>query len=169
MKKTLLFFAMLLSAIVASAKDVKTVVFTTNPIMHCANCENKIKTNLRFEKGVKQIDTNVAEQRVTVSYDPSKTNAASLQKAFGKFGYEAKVVGDKAAKGECKAQAKGSCCQAKAANKKEGCGGCQAKAADKKEGCGGCQAKAADKKAEGSCCQAKAAEKKEGCGGCKNK
>lgn len=93
MKKTILFFAMLLSAIVASAKDIKTVVFTTNPIMHCESCEKKIKGNLRFEKGVKSIETNVAEQRVTVSYDAAKTDAAKLQKAFSKFGYEATVVG----------------------------------------------------------------------------
>lgn len=92
MKKTLLLFAMLLSLIVASAKDVKTVVFTTNPIMHCESCENKIKGNLRFEKGVKEIETNVEEQRVTVKYDSGKTNVEKLQKAFSKFGYEATVV-----------------------------------------------------------------------------
>uniref|UniRef100_UPI004026F15A hypothetical protein n=1 Tax=Prevotella sp. TaxID=59823 RepID=UPI004026F15A len=34
------------------AKDIKTVVFTTTPQMHCAACENKIKSNLRFEKGL---------------------------------------------------------------------------------------------------------------------
>ena len=124
MKKTLLFFAMLLSVIAASAKDIKTVVFTTNPIMHCANCENKIKTNLRYEKGVKSIETNVEEQRVTVSYDPSKTNAEKIQKAFTKFGYEATTV---------TSGAKADCCKAE---KKEGCGGCKA---EKKEGCGGCK------------------------------
>ena len=38
-------------AMVGFAKDIKTVVFTTTPQMHCAACENKIKSNLRFEKG----------------------------------------------------------------------------------------------------------------------
>lgn len=154
MKKTILFFAMLLSVIVASAKDIKTVVFTTNPIMHCANCENKIKTNLRYEKGVKEIQTNIPEQHVTVNYDPAKTTADNIQKAFAKFGYTATVVGNGncAKKGECKGGKKeGSCCKAKAnAEKKEGsccksgekkelkCGGC--KSGEKKEqGCGGCK------------------------------
>ena len=97
MKKVILFFAMLLSVIAASAKDIKTVVFTTNPIMHCENCENKIKGNLRFEKGVKSIETNVQEQRVTVCYDAAKTDAAKLQKAFTKFGYNAAARRRKAA------------------------------------------------------------------------
>ena len=44
---------MMLTAIVGLAKDIKTVVVTTQPQMHCSGCENKIKGNLRFEKGVK--------------------------------------------------------------------------------------------------------------------
>ena len=50
MKK--LFFTMLLCvvAMIAAAKDFKTVVFTTTPQMHCQSCEAKIKGNLRFEK-----------------------------------------------------------------------------------------------------------------------
>lgn len=113
MKKTLMLFAMLLSAIAVSAKDVKTVVFTTNPIMHCENCENKIKKNLRYEKGVKEIQTNVSEQRVTVSYDADKTDAQKLQKAFAKFGYTATVVGgnDDCCKQNGKNAKAGSCCK----------------------------------------------------------
>ena len=54
-------------AMIATAKDIKTVVFTTTPQMHCANCEAKIKGNLRFEKGVKAIKTDVEAQKVFVS------------------------------------------------------------------------------------------------------
>ena len=149
---------MLLSVIAASAKDIKTVVFTTNPVMHCENCENKIKGNLRFEKGVKSIETNVEEQHVTVKYDADKTDAAKLQKAFSKFGYTAEVVA-------CDGEKQPSCCQGKKAETKEGCNGkkkqscCQAKKAETKEGCNG------EKKQ--SCRQAKKAETKEGCNGCK--
>ena len=77
-------------AIAASAKDIKTVIFTTTPQMHCANCENKIKGNLRFEKGVKAIKTDVEAQKVFVSYDSKKTTEEKLQKAFEKFGYRQK-------------------------------------------------------------------------------
>ena len=51
MKKILLMSTMMMVAMVGFAKDIKTVVFTTTPQMHCAACENKIKSNLRFEKG----------------------------------------------------------------------------------------------------------------------
>lgn len=114
MKRIILFFAMLLSVMAVSAKDIKTVVFTTNPVMHCASCEDKIKTNLRYEKGVKSIATNVAEQRVTVNYDAAKTSAEKIQKAFGKFGYEAKVVecGEATAeKGCCGKKKEAPCCK----------------------------------------------------------
>ena len=67
----------------ASAKDIKTLVVTTTPQMHCANCENKIKNNLRFEKGVKKIDTNVAAQTVTIEYDADKTKAEDLVTEVG--------------------------------------------------------------------------------------
>lgn len=83
---------MLLMSIGIWAKDIKTVVFTTSPQMHCAACENKIKGNLRFEKGVKKIETSVPDQTVTVTYDADKTSVERLQKGFEKFGYEARPL-----------------------------------------------------------------------------
>ena len=44
MKKILVMFTMMMVAMVTFAKDIKTVVFTTTPQMHCEACENKIKT-----------------------------------------------------------------------------------------------------------------------------
>ena len=98
MKKALVSFALMLVALGAQAKDIKTLVVTTNPQMHCATCENKIKGNLRFEKGIKTIETNVKEQRVTITYDADKTSSEVLVKAFEKIGYKATPVdakGDK--------------------------------------------------------------------------
>lgn len=54
-------------------REIKTVVFTTTPQMHCVACENKIKNNLRFEKGIKSIETSVPNQTVTVKYNADKT------------------------------------------------------------------------------------------------
>ncbi|MBR2200637.1 MAG: heavy-metal-associated domain-containing protein, partial [Bacteroidales bacterium] len=53
-------------ALTVAGKDIKTLVLTTNPQMHCENCENKIKNNIRFEKGVKSIETDIAAQTVTI-------------------------------------------------------------------------------------------------------
>ncbi len=92
MRKVIMTLAITLMGVAAQAKDIKTVIFTTQPQMHCASCEKKIKGNLRYEKGVKRIDTNVEQQKVTVKYDADKTSAEKLQKAFKKFGYEARQV-----------------------------------------------------------------------------
>jgi len=84
--------AMMLTALVGMAKDIKTVVVTTLPQMHCENCENKIKGNLRFEKGVKQIECNIQEQRVVITYDADKTSVDKIIQSFSKFGYKAAEV-----------------------------------------------------------------------------
>lgn len=95
MKRTLLSMMLAVAAMAVSAKDIKTVIFTTTPQMHCENCEKRIKENLRYEKGVKAIKTSVAEQKVYVTYDADKTTPEKLQKGFKKFGYEARVTNEK--------------------------------------------------------------------------
>ena len=165
MKKNLFVFAMLMMSVMAFAKDVKTVVFTTQPQMHCSSCEDKIKSNLRFEKGIKAIETSVENQTVTVTYDADKTTAENLQKGFEKFGYTASVVDaaapadtTKAKKSCCcgkkaEAAAAGSCCSKKAdATAAGGCCSKKAEGAEKKSCCCG---KKADAAATGSCCAKK--------------
>lgn len=92
MKKTLLLSAMMLTAAVGLAKDIKTAIFTTNPEMHCESCENKIKGNLRFEKGIKSIKTDLKSKTVTIQYDADKTNVQNIIKGFKKIKYETKEV-----------------------------------------------------------------------------
>ncbi len=78
MKKILVMFTMMMVAMVTFAKDIKTVVFT----------------NLRFEKGIKSIETSVPNQTVTVQYNADKTTPEKLQKGFEKFGYKARILKD---------------------------------------------------------------------------
>lgn len=99
---------MALFAIASLAKDIKTVVFTTTPKMHCESCENKIKNNLRFEKGVKSIETSVEEQTVTVRYDADKTTVEKLLKGFAKFGYSAKEKEHEQAESQDRTQENGN-------------------------------------------------------------
>lgn len=73
----------------AEKHEKASVVFTVAPSMHCQNCENKIKTNLRFEKGVSEIATNLKDNTVTIVYDTAKTNPEKLVDAFKKIGYKA--------------------------------------------------------------------------------
>ncbi|MCR4809710.1 MAG: heavy-metal-associated domain-containing protein [Prevotella sp.] len=48
-------------------------VYTTNPQMHCENCEKKINGNLCFEKGIKSVKTNLDSKTVTIEYDADMT------------------------------------------------------------------------------------------------
>lgn len=100
MKKLFIFSAMMLTATAALAKDIKTVVLTTNPEMHCENCEKKIKGSLRFEKGIKNIITNLNSKTVTIEYDADKTTVDNIIKGFKKIKYEAKEVKNTPKKGE---------------------------------------------------------------------
>lgn len=69
-------------------QQVDTLVVSTTPQMHCENCENKIKQNIRFVKGVKQIETSIPEQQVTIIYNNTKTKYEDFVKAFQRIGYE---------------------------------------------------------------------------------
>ncbi len=172
MKKFNLTLAALAFAAVGFAKDIKTVVFNTNPQMHCSSCENRIKNGLKFEKGVKDIKTDLTTKTVTIEYDADKTNTDKLVAAFAKIDYkatEASAIANQSAAGE----KKGGCCKSKSA---------EAAAGEKKGGC--CKNKSAETAAAGekkSCCKEKAAETAAAgdvvkfkasqirCGGCANK
>lgn len=98
MKRT---FCMMVAAMLCCAatfaKDLKVLVVSTSPEMHCNSCETKIKNNIRFTAGVKKIETNLETKKVTITYDGDKTNAKTIVAAFKKIGYTAKVVSDGAA------------------------------------------------------------------------
>lgn len=94
MKHTLLVTLMALM-IGLGGKELRVLVVTPTPQMHCDSCENKIKKNMRFEKGVKKVETNLKTQEVTITYDPAKATVESLQAGMRKIGYDTKVVSDK--------------------------------------------------------------------------
>ena len=90
--RTKALFIALAFASVCFAKNIKTVVLTTNPEMHCTGCEKKIKENIRFEKGIKSIKTNLNTKTVTIEYDDDKTTVPAIIEGFKKIKYEAKEV-----------------------------------------------------------------------------
>lgn len=102
MKKNLILMAALLISTVAIAKNIKTAVFTTLPQMHCDNCEQKIKKNVRFVKGVKEIQTSIDQQTVTVTYDADKTTPKEIIDGFKRINYDARQLkeGEKVKKNE---------------------------------------------------------------------
>ena len=86
---------MLMMSIAIFAKgETKIVVYTTAPQMHCAGCENKIKGNLKFVKGIKKIETSVPDQTVTITFDPAKTTTEKIEAGFKDLGYTVKKLSE---------------------------------------------------------------------------
>ena len=90
MKRILLTLGVALAATLTALAETATVTFATS--MHCESCEQRIKKNVRFEKGVKKIDVNLAAKTVTVTYDTEKTSPEALQKAITGLGYKAQIL-----------------------------------------------------------------------------
>lgn len=81
-----------LSAMAQKSSKVDTLLVTTIPQMSCGGCEYNIKNNIRFVKGVKNIKTSLADQRITIIFDKTKCNAKDIEAAFKKLGYDIKVL-----------------------------------------------------------------------------
>lgn len=90
--KKLLMIALASTLATSAWAEVKndTLVVSTTPQMHCANCEKKIKSNIRFVKGVKNIITSVPNQTVTIIYDGKKAKYEDFVAEFKKIGFEIK-------------------------------------------------------------------------------
>ena len=76
-------------------KKTETVTFKVS--MHCKNCVSKITDNISFIKGVEDLKVSLDQKTVTITYNPAKTDEATLQKAIEKLGYTAEKVQEPAA------------------------------------------------------------------------
>lgn len=85
---------LILSATMMTAKDIRTLVVTTTPQMHCPRCENRVKTNLGEVKGIKSVETSVADQTVTIKYDAKKVTEDKIIDAFKGFGFSARQLAE---------------------------------------------------------------------------
>lgn len=88
-------FVILASALLlftTAVAENHTVKFSVNPPLVCSNCENKVKENLRFEKGVKAVKPSAKKGEIEVTYDDSKTSIEGLQAGFKKIGYDASLI-----------------------------------------------------------------------------
>ena len=66
--------------------EVKEVNFHVH--LHCANCVEKVKAHIAFEKGVKDLKVSLADQTVMIKYDSSKTSEQTLKAAIESLGYK---------------------------------------------------------------------------------
>ena len=72
------------------SKTNETVKYKTS--IDCADCVNKIMTNLPQEKGIKDVKCDLATKEVTVTYQKGKNNTEEIKKSIEKLGYTAKEL-----------------------------------------------------------------------------
>lgn len=56
--------------------------------LHCESCVKKVRENISFEKGVKDLKVSLEDQTVDIKYDASKTSEAKLKAAIEALGYK---------------------------------------------------------------------------------
>jgi len=91
MKK--LIFTMCACALLLSAtpsKVYRKVIYKTS--IECEHCAEKVKENISYVKGVKDLSVDVPTKCVSISFDTLKTDTLRLRKAIEKLGYSASVV-----------------------------------------------------------------------------
>lgn len=68
-------------------EKTETVVYLVS--MDCEGCLNKIKKELTFAKGVKELYLNLETQIVAIKFNPSKTDKEKLAEVIKKMGHTA--------------------------------------------------------------------------------
>lgn len=78
-------------------KEVKkkdTVAYRVS--MDCHECEQKITEQLRFEKGVVDLKTDLKTLQVDVTFKPKSTDTATIARSIRSLGYEVNVLAPEA-------------------------------------------------------------------------
>lgn len=81
---TLLFFGMNAQA---QGKKTETIKIKTSSV--CDMCKATIEKGMAYEKGVQNVNLDVASQMLTLEYRADKTNVEVLRAAVTKLGYDA--------------------------------------------------------------------------------
>ena len=76
----------------AAKENSKVSEVTLSCKMHCGDCAEKVKKQLSFTKGVKDVQPNLEKQEVVVKYQNDKTDADKLIASLSEAGYAAKVA-----------------------------------------------------------------------------
>ena len=144
---------MLLSVISINAKinDKKKETVTFLVSMTCGKCQQRIESNIPYEKGVTDLKVDLSKKLVTIEYRSDKTNAQNIKAALTKMGFTATPFNG-LQKGKMNQGEKKSCCKdKKGQDEKKSCCKGKMNQGEKKSCC-------KDKKGHGekkSCCKDK--------------
>jgi copper chaperone CopZ len=75
-----------------SQNEEKTKKLEVKTSLQCEMCKERIINNLSFEKGIKDIEVNIEEKTVTVTYNTDRTTPEKIRTAISKIGYDADDV-----------------------------------------------------------------------------
>ena len=89
----LAFFGISMNAQDKKEKQANEAEVTFVVEIDCEGCANKIRENLPFEKGIKDLKVTLADKTVWIKYAPKKTTKEKLASAITKLGYQ--VLGEK--------------------------------------------------------------------------
>jgi len=78
---------------VAKTPKTETVVFSVK--MDCESCLNKIKKQLAYEKGVKDLYLSLADDIVAIKFTPAKTDKEKLMAVIKKLEFEVTEIQSK--------------------------------------------------------------------------
>lgn len=90
MKKLAIMWVLILTTFLSFADNPSTVKIKTSAI--CEMCKERIEKRLAFTKGVKDVNLNLDDKVVSVTFNPKKTNVEALKKVITETGYDADDV-----------------------------------------------------------------------------
>lgn len=75
------------NAAITEKHKKETVTFLVS--MTCENCQNRIESNIPYEKGVTDLKVDLPNKLVTIEYRTDKTSADKLKAAIREMGFTA--------------------------------------------------------------------------------
>lgn len=87
MRTTLLLIFMLVAVQVSMAQKKAEVVIQTSA--ECQMCKDRLEKALAYEKGVYSSNLDLVSKKITIQYNPKKTNPDVLRMVISKQGYQA--------------------------------------------------------------------------------
>jgi copper chaperone CopZ len=77
-------------------KNTAEITIQTSAI--CEQCKDRLEKEMAYTKGVKSSNLNLSDKKLTVVYNPAKTNPSKIKKAISEVGYDAdEIPADKTA------------------------------------------------------------------------
>ena len=89
---SLIFMSGTILTVDAEKKEARVVCFRSS--MDCEDCEKTITEHVKFEKGVKAIETDYVSNTIKITYTEGKNTDEKLAQTIIKKGYKAEKISE---------------------------------------------------------------------------